>query len=173
MPAAAKAVECFRQTGAHVPRTSKETPFAYAEKATLFEWLKMKPEQRECFDRFMAERRKETTRWFDIFPVETLRSRLHPGPQGVLIVDIGGSHGHDLINFRERYIEFPGRLVLQDLPETIDSIHNLRPGIEAMAHDFFTPQPIIGESYYIQFLRTCHLTWRSRLPCLLLRHCMP
>lgn len=47
---------------------------------------------------------------------------------------------------RERHNDLPGRLILQDLPETINSIEKALPGIEPMIYDFFGPQPVIGES---------------------------
>ena len=56
------------------------------------------------------------------FPVTKLMTDLRVGPKDVLIVDIGASHGHDLIGFKERYNVLLGRFILQDLPETIDSI---------------------------------------------------
>ena len=175
MPAAAKAIECFKEHGLRVPQHANETPFAYAQKMTLFEWMKEYPEQREYFDKFMAGRRKDRPRWFQIFPVaEKLKSASRCGSKDVLIVDIGASHGHDLIMFKERYFDLPGRLVLQDLPETINSIQNLAPGIEAMTYDFFAPQPLIGK------LRNFHnnnapiiLKLCNRSSLLHLRHCMP
>ncbi|KAI4098443.1 MAG: hypothetical protein LQ339_006414 [Xanthoria mediterranea] len=129
--------------GPRVPTHAEETPFAYIEKATMFQWMEKRPEQRRYFDSFMAARRREAPRWFEIWPVsDTLKSGLRSGPDDVLLVDIGASHGHDLMGFKERYGSFPGRLVLQDLPETTRTIHNLAEGIEAMAYDFFTPQPV-------------------------------
>lgn len=146
MPAAANIVDYLKQIGFRSPKHQHETPFAHAEKAALFEWMKKYPEQRGYFDNFMAGRRRETLRWFDIYPAaENLTSGLRSGPQDVLIVDIGGSHGHDLISFKARHNELSGRCILQDLPETIDSIQNPLSGIEAMAYDFFTPQPVISK----------------------------
>lgn len=145
MPAAANIVGCLTSTGPRVPKTPQETAFAYAEKATLFEWMKEKPEQRKNFDNYMAGRRKEMLRWFEIFPVtEKLTAGLRSDPKNALIVDIGASHGHDLVRFKERVNDLPGRFILQDLPETINSIPNPLPGIELMIYDFFTPQPVIG-----------------------------
>ena len=145
MPAAAKIVDYLKQIGPRVPKHQHEAPFTYAEKVTLFEWMKRYPEQREYFDNFMAERRREMLRWFDIYPAANLTSGLRSGPEDVLIVDIGGSHGHDLISFKARYNDLPGRCILQDLPETIDSIQTPLPGIESMVYDFFTTQPVISK----------------------------
>ena len=42
-----------------------------------------------------------------------------------LLVDVGGSHGHDLVGLKECYLDLPGRLILQDLLETLESIRSL------------------------------------------------
>lgn len=68
----------------------------------------------------------------------------------VLLVDIGGSIGHDLISFRQRYKEARGRLILQELPHVIKSAPSLdNHGIEKMSYDFFTPQPVKGAKAYL------------------------
>lgn len=145
MPAAANIVECLTCIGPRVPKTPQESAFAFAEKATLFEWMKKNPKQRKYFDNYMAGRRKEMFRWFEIFPItDKLTAGLRSGSKDVLIVDIGASHGHDLVRFKERHNDLSGRFILQDLPETIDSIKIPLPGIEPMIYDFFTPQPVIG-----------------------------
>jgi hypothetical protein len=64
--------------------------------------------------------------------------------RGVLLVDIGGGTGRDIIEFQQRYPDLKGRLVLQDLQSVIDEVVSLPSGVETMAHDFFTPQPIQG-----------------------------
>lgn len=145
MPAAAGIIGSLARTGPRVPETPHETAFAYAQSRTLFDWMKENPEQRKNFDKYMAGRRKEMPRWFEIFPItERFSAELRSGPQDILIVDIGASHGHDLVRFREQHKDLPGRYILQDLPETIESIPNPLPGIEPMTHDFFAPQPVIG-----------------------------
>lgn len=146
MPAAADIVDYLKHVGPRVPKDQDEAPFTHAENATSFEWMKKNPEQRWYFDNYMAGRRREMLKWFDIYPAaQNLTSGLRAGPTDVLIVDIGGSHGHDLISFKARHDNLPGRCILQDLPETIESIQNPLSGIEPMAYDFFTPQPIIGK----------------------------
>lgn len=65
--------------------------------------------------------------------------------QDVLLVDMGGSIGHDLSEFRRKWPDAPGRLVLQDLPQVIQGAKGLHSSIEPMAHDFFREQPIKGK----------------------------
>lgn len=72
--------------------------------------------------------------------------------EDVLIVDVGGSSGHDLVGFRSKHPDISGRLVLQDLPEAISAAKAAGEiqahGIEAEEHDFFTPQDIKGARVY-------------------------
>jgi hypothetical protein len=50
-----------------------------------------------------------------------------------------------------KHIDSPGRLVLQDLPETIEEISGLHRSIEKVAYNFFTPQPVQGKYKYQSF----------------------
>lgn len=72
--------------------------------------------------------------------------------EGVLMVDVGGSSGHDLISFHSAHSDVSGRLILEDLPPAVEAAKAAgeldREGIEAVAHDFFTPQPIQGARVY-------------------------
>ena len=72
--------------------------------------------------------------------------------EDVSIVDVGGSSGHDLVSFRTHHPNVPGRLVLQDLPEAISAAKAAGElqarNIEAMEHDFFTPEPVTGARVY-------------------------
>jgi hypothetical protein len=63
-----------------------------------------------------------------------------------IIVDIGGNQGVDLQYFVKLYPQIDARLVLQDLPETLQGIPPgfLDPKIEQMAYNFFEEQPIKG-----------------------------
>ena len=98
------------------------------------------------FNNLMAGQRHNRIDWFEFFPVE---ERLLEGVEehGVLMVDVGGSRGHEIVTFARRYKDAKGELVLQDLPETIDSIQeaDLEGRVEKMKYDFFTEQPVKGE----------------------------
>jgi hypothetical protein len=58
-----------------------------------------------------------------------------------LLVDIGGGRGQSLMQIKEKWPALQGKLILQDRPMVLDSFPEL-PGIEKMAHDFFTEQPV-------------------------------
>lgn len=172
MPAAANILKCLNDTGPRIPKIPEETAFAYAEKVTLFEWMKKQPGQRQFFDTYMAGRRREMLRWFEIFPVrEKVTTGLRSDPKDVLIVDIGASHGHDLVRFQELYSDLPGRFILQDLPETIDSIQHLPKRLEPTVYNFFAPQPVIG-MYAVLRAYWLILIPILRFPHLLFRDCM-
>ena len=69
----------------------------------------------------------------------------------VLIVDVGGSGGHDLIAFNRGHPDITGRLILEDLPATIEGVDTgllAKHHIEPTPHDFFTPQPVKGAKVY-------------------------
>ena len=88
--------------------------------------------------------------WMDegFFPVkEKLVEGFDKDAEGAaLLVDIGGSVGHDLEEFRRKHPDAPGRLVLQDLPLVISQIEKLDDGIETMSYDFYAEQPVKGTS---------------------------
>ena len=85
-------------------------------------------------------------RWidYDFYPVKDRLGKGLKSSSEPLIVDVGGSLGHDLAAFKAKHPELPGRLVLQDLPTVISQVDRARPGIEPMVHDFLTPQPVKG-----------------------------
>lgn len=64
----------------------------------------------------------------------------------VLLVDVGGGLGHDIEELKEKCLGLVqrGRLVLQDLEATVKAARRARPWIDAMVHNFFTPQPVKG-----------------------------
>jgi demethylsterigmatocystin 6-O-methyltransferase len=62
----------------------------------------------------------------------------------VLLVDVGGGHGQKVLAMRARFPDLKGRMIVQDLKETIDEIQDPK-GFEHMVHDFFTPQPVKGK----------------------------
>jgi hypothetical protein len=103
----------------------------------------------------MAVQASSKTMWADdgAYPV---KERLGNSKEDeVLVVDIGGGAGHDLLGFKKRHPEVKGRLVLEELPYVIDQVDKGKlDGVELVEHDFYTPQPIKGASQS----RPCH--WR-------------
>jgi len=121
-------------------------PFQFAFKTNLgmFDFLNERPKRLSVFNTFMEGQRLGRIPWFEYYPVE---SSLYDGlisDDAVLIVDVGGGRGHDLEAFKGVFPRQRGRVIVQDLPNTINEIDYLAPGVESMRFDFFTPQPIKG-----------------------------
>lgn len=142
-----KTPEYLAQHGYKSPSDPKKTPFAWARRLgemTWFGYMSQDAKLGQMFARMMRFTSGGGAPWSDgrQFPV---KEKLHSveDPDGVLVVDIAGSYGHDLEWFRNNNPELKGRLILQDLPYIIEKVK--LEGIEAMAHDFYEEQPIKGK----------------------------
>ncbi|KAI4115169.1 MAG: hypothetical protein LQ338_007897, partial [Usnochroma carphineum] len=144
------------QTNFQNPTDSSRTVHQLTRNTCLdaFDWMKENPKHYEILNRFMAANRMIRT-GIDAFPFEDKVPYLaRKGDQQSkldsttpLFVDIGGGRGQMSRVFRSKFPHSPGRIILQDLPQTLA---NAVPSdcIEAMAHDFFGPQPIKGAKVY-------------------------
>ena len=84
--------------------------------------------------------------------VENLGAELKDDNDAVLLVDVGGGMGHDLEDFKARFPNLKGRLIVQERPEVISQIVGLSPGIELTEHDFFKSQPVQGPFHFLSRL---------------------
>lgn len=137
----------LKRNGYKVPTDPKTGPCVEAHGKQLFDYFRDNPDRGTSFAVFMAGQRHGRVNWLDVYPIEQrmLRDYQHSA-DAVLLVDIAGGRGHDLKDFRARHVKVPGRLVLEDLPEIVSQIDPAwREGIETVAYDFFTPQPIKGK----------------------------
>lgn len=101
----------------------------------------------ETFQTAMSFYREGRPEFLDIFPAEERLINGYDSSQGhdgVLLVDVGGGHGHDIQKFVEKTPAREGRLVLQDQEDVISQVSK-SDVMEVMVHDFFTPQPLKGE----------------------------
>lgn len=139
------------------PTQSTSSAFAYTTGSEFWDHLNRTPEHSQIFNDFMATRRQGRVRWYDVYPVGPELASFAPdtenhpaGECDVLLVDVGGNRGHDLVEMKAKYPKLVGKMVLQDLPEVVAHT-SFGPGdgrgIEAMAHDFFQPQPIRRKSF--------------------------
>ena len=123
--------------------------FEFVHGKPMWKVLEEKPEQRRNFDLWMYERKKhEETLWHRRYPpcISLSAADLRGDPEAVLMVDVGGANGSQLMDFKAQFRDLPGRFVLQDLPESVQTVKP-RESVEVMAYDFFTPQPIRGETF--------------------------
>lgn len=129
------------------------TLFKYAHGTdVIFGLLEKNAEQKQAFDDYMATRRVgDMPQWFEIYPVADKLGDLRQEPDATLIVDVGGGPGQELVRFKQKHSEIPGRFVLQDLPLTLKRIEKMPDGIETMEYDFFTPQSVKGMTLALHF----------------------
>lgn len=141
--------EFLKNTSYQNPTSPTDTAYqlGYGVDTGFFGCLQQEPLTAKQFSNHMGMYAQGRVRWMDhgFYPVQKqLIDGAAIGDQDTLLVDVGGSFGHDLADFRRKWPHIPGRLVLQDLPEVVVSVKDLHPSIEVMAHDFFTEQPVKG-----------------------------
>ncbi|KAL8840336.1 MAG: hypothetical protein Q9170_001351 [Blastenia crenularia] len=143
----------LQQTEGKNPVTTTDGPFQHAFQTDLkmWEYISERPPRLNAFNTFMEGQREGRTPWFHHFPVQdSLGDDLNSADR-VLIVDVGGGRGHDMEAFKSAFPQQGGKSIVQDLPSTIEDIRHLAPGVEAMKHDFFTPQPVkAAKAYYFR-----------------------
>ncbi|KAL4892622.1 S-adenosyl-L-methionine-dependent methyltransferase [Aspergillus ambiguus] len=137
-----------------------------------FFWLQDHPAALTRFNDFMEGHRANRPHWGDWYPVqERIIDGAVKDPRRALLVDIGGGRGHDLMLFRDRFPDAPGKLVLEDLPSVVDEATQTwkAAGIEAIKHDFFKePNPVRGaRAYYFKYI---FHDWSDDKARILLRH---
>lgn len=146
-PVHVQTAEHFRSRGYKCPTDTLNCPFqwTYATDLSYFGYLHQNPEKLKHFETFLSGNGGTRKYWIEWFPVES--EILSNGAENdtPLVVDVGGNKGHDLERLLARFPQANGRLVLQDLQNTINNIQDLSPGIQPIPHDFFTPQPVKGE----------------------------
>lgn len=94
---------------------------------------------------FMKGRREGGVSWLEFYPfADNVLTGADTNPDAVTVVDVGGGLGHGLTELKDKFPELKGRLILQDLPKTIEHAGDGGGIFEPTAHDFFTPQPVQG-----------------------------
>ncbi|KAL2815093.1 S-adenosyl-L-methionine-dependent methyltransferase [Aspergillus granulosus] len=147
--------EFLEKTNYRNPTSTTETAFQLGYKTDMgfFGHVQKEPITAMRFNNHMGVYAQGRVRWMDpgFYPVyEQLIAGTDIGNDDILLVDVGGSFGHDLLDFRRKWPDVPGRLVLQDLPEVVASVKDLHPSVDVTAHDFFTEQPVKGaRAYYM------------------------
>lgn len=138
------------------PTDRHRSLFAYANNTDLnmFEWFQIHPEQLKIFNDFQSSTAE--LYGYRMKPIlesllfteneEDLLSKISSEDE-VILVDVGGGYGKTVREVCKKIPDLRGRVVIQDLPKIIEG-QEAAHGVEAMAHDFFNPQPIHGESFF-------------------------
>ena len=151
------------------PTNGTKCPLNMGYKTDLhfFEFLNANPNYPNLagqFNNFMSAYHQGRPSWMDdgFYPVaDQLIKGAKQGDDEVLLVDVGGGKGHDLQEFRLKWPDAAGRLILQDQQAVLDEIVELESSIERTAHDFFTEQPVKGEDMSSSAGHLRHLKWLS------------
>ena len=114
----------------------------------LFKWLPKNPSILKDFNLYMTSLRVGHAHWLDFYPFQEQVYKGIPDPleEQIVFVDVGGAVGHEILEIRKRNPGLVGRMVLQDLPKTLEQVTAGPAMLETMSHDFFTPQPCQGKS---------------------------
>ncbi|ORY14346.1 S-adenosyl-L-methionine-dependent methyltransferase [Clohesyomyces aquaticus] len=138
--------------------SSKDTAFQMAMKTDLtpFEWMKQYPEHIKSLGHGMAIQR--SGHWIDSFPVEKEVGSFTPASESALLVDVGGGFGQQAIAFKSKFVHLPGRIIVQDIPATLE-LAKPSEGVEFMDQDFFKPQAVKRAKFY--YLRHILHDWQN------------
>lgn len=143
----------------HLPDFLEETKWANIEDCTNtplqkafntnlpgFVWFPSQTKRFEYFQQVMTVQRAGAATWLSAFP---LKQELNDFRGNTVFVDIGGSFGHQCIAVKQAFPELAGKLVLQDLPETLAIVGKIE-GVEVTEHNFFETQPVKGTCYTLR-----------------------
>ena len=109
-----------------------------------FIWILGQPHNLAAFNTWMTASREGMQIWLDVFNFE---KELCQGsePETPLFVDVGGGVGVQCVSLKQRLRQsVQGRIILQDQPPVVAQALKME-GVEAMAYDFWNPQPIKGQ----------------------------
>ncbi|GAQ39340.1 hypothetical protein AtubIFM55763_000145 [Aspergillus tubingensis] len=133
-----------------------KTPFQKALNTDVpaFIYMQQHPEALGYFVEHMMANRAGMPTFLDTYPV--LEKATGLSPERALFVDIGGGLGHQAVSFKQRYPQLEGRVIVQDLAQTLAHAIDF-PGVEKQMYDFFTPQVVKGAKFY--YLRNIFHDW--------------
>ena len=139
--------EYLRNTSFRNPEDNVDGPhqFAFNTKLKWFDWLRDHPTEFQNFNECMEGYREGRPPWIELFPAKQVVCDGARDADDILLIDIGGNLGHDLMTFKNAFPDVTGRLILPDLPNVIATVSPETSGkIETMGYDFFTEQPVKG-----------------------------
>lgn len=108
-----------------------------------FIWFPSQPKRFAYFQQVMTVQRAGALDWLSVFPIEKEVRAWSAEPEKALFVDIGGGFGHQCIALKAKHSDLPGRVILQDIPQTLEHVQPIE-GVEVMIQNFYEPQAIKG-----------------------------
>lgn len=149
-------IPCFHKMPEYLAKTGYNNPtdpidgiFQYVKgfKGSLFEYYDTHPVEGNSFNNIMGGVMANQAGMLDIISYESITDSQPNDSKTPLLVDVGGNVGHDIEKFCARHPEVASRLVLQDRPDVV-RLAKCPSTVQIMAHDFFTPQPVKGQSHF-------------------------
>lgn len=119
---------------------------------TFYDWLKEKPEMVQDFQKMLSLQLRAistSTRavdWHSVIPFP----KTVGASDGPVFVDVGGNMGDRCLELLGKFPQLKGHTIVQDLEEVVKFAPALD-GMEFQGQDFFTPQPVKGESHVSKF----------------------
>ena len=114
---------------------------------SLFEWFPNHPDLLNTFSSWMVGQRDGWANWLEFFPFEERVAKdFRGGDKAVMLVDVGGGRGHEILAIKKKYPNLPGRFLLQDSRDMVMEALPV-PGMQAVVHNFFDDQPIKGKGH--------------------------
>ncbi|OBT64987.1 hypothetical protein VE03_05648 [Pseudogymnoascus sp. 23342-1-I1] len=141
--------------------SNTKTPFQKGFKTdlTCFQWLPQQPKLFDALQKVMTA--LQSSDWISAFDTVDNETPALPWSQPQLLekplfVDVGGGHGHQCVQLKEKHPNLHGRMILQDLPEAVNKLPPID-GVEIMAQNFFEKQATEGARFY--YLRRILHDW--------------
>lgn len=138
---------------------------AFPTDLPAFMWLPTQPERFGPLQQVMTVQGAAGTPWFSVFPFQEELSTFEG--QHVL-VDVGGGFGHQCAALLAAFPELRGKLVLQELPQTLAQLPPQLDGVDLVAQDFFQAQQVREARFY--YLRNVLHDWPDEKCIVILEH---
>lgn len=158
----------LKETSYQDPENPADCPFTkgHGVNEPVFSWLPKQDNLFQHFNRYMTIQRDGMPTWLTKYPY--LEKAQSLAPEQPLFVDVGGGVGHQSIALREALPEnIKAKIILQDQPGVIEQAIK-KDGVEHVAHDFFTPQPVKGAKMY--YMRNIMHDWPDHKALEILKH---
>lgn len=109
----------------------------------FYTWMETHPIQQGAFHRFMEAQFASLPTWLDAVSFDTEIAQ-GAGADDIVFVDVGGGNGSQCAALKKAFPDLKGRIILQDRPAVLEKALKVD-GMELMAHDFLTEQPVHSE----------------------------
>ena len=147
--------------------------FAHKTNLNMYEWLQTHPDKMTIFNDYheanalLNEENLRVSLEYLLEPNGNNIGDFEKNDEKILFVDVGGGRGQSLKAFRKLMPRLKGRMIVQDLPKVIED-QTSEYGIESMAHDFFSRQPVKGTVIHSLYSPCSALPCQSKIPKVLL-----